>query len=49
MPRTIIDILEEDMDMEEEDIYTRGGIEEIYEDDGITDIEEAFMKGYLGC
>lgn len=41
------DILEEDLEMEEEDIYTAEGIDFSYDDDGISSWEEGFMKGYL--
>ena len=41
------DVFEEDMDMEEEDIYTEKGLEFSYDDDEISSWEEVFMKGYL--
>lgn len=35
--------------MADGDVYTEDGIELSYEDDEITTIEEAFMKGYLAA
>lgn len=37
---------EDEEDYEEDDIYDDQFVEELREDDEISDIEEAFMKGY---
>ena len=37
---------DEELDYEEDDIYDDEFVEELREDDEITDVEEAFMKGY---
>ncbi len=37
---------EEERDYEEDDIYDDTFVEELREDDEISDVEEAFMKGY---
>jgi len=36
----------EERDYEEDDIYDDEFVEELREDDEISDVEEAFMKGY---
>lgn len=37
---------DEEMDYEEDDIYDDEFVEELREDDEISDVEEGFMKGY---
>lgn len=37
---------DQERDYEEDDIYDDSFVEELREDDEISDVEEAFMKGY---
>lgn len=41
------DVIEEDHNMEEEDIYTEDGVSCCSDDDEISSWEEGFMIGYL--
>ena len=42
-------IVEENIESDDLDIYTEDGIENFIDDDGISPLEEGFMKGYLGA